>query len=251
MDNGDFGVEGVRNYAEYRSFSGASEADAPDLHYTFNITNGLYDTLTNAGYPCNFYWADGDSWARDFEPASVGGLDDTMSDDVDLFFWSGHSYLGTPEWAEVVLNSSQNWWSSPSTKWDLGNRDLDWLALYTCDSIKLDSFAEKGWPRYNNLFNGLHLMLGSYGSMHTGSSYADIGRNLAENLLDGDSLVAAWFDSTGQSNAPAVLSAELGDTFAAPNWDNTTMASDHYWGRGVVKDDISHSGLGWLGVWWI
>jgi hypothetical protein len=241
----------VRSYADYRKQFNRSEADVPDLSYTFNNTNALNDTLKNAGYPCNFYWADGDSWARDLEPVAAGGLDDSMSDDVDLFFWSGHSYLDLPDWAELVFNSPNSSWSSKSTTWDLGNRDLEWLALYTCQSIKIDAFPEKGWTRYQNLFDGLHLVLGSYGEMHSGASYADIGRNFAENLLDGDTLVAAWFNAVGGSNAPAVLSAELGSTFSSPNWDDTTMANDHYWGRGIVKDDIPRSRLGWLGVWWI
>jgi hypothetical protein len=251
MDNGNFGIEAVRSYANFRAFFGRTEADTPDLHYTFNISNGLYHSLSGAGYPCNFYWADGDSWAVDFEPASAGGLADSMADNVDLFYWSGHSYLGIPEWAEVVFDSQINWWSSPSTKWDLGINDLEWLALYSCDSVKLDNFPDTGWRRYNNLFDGLHLMLGSYDTMHVGSSYADIGRNFAENLIDGDTLVAAWFNATGKGNAPAVLSAELGETFNTPDWNNTTMATDHYWGRGLVKDDIPRSRLGWIGVWWI
>lgn len=251
MDNGDFGIEAVRSYANFRDFFKRTEADTPDLAYTFNISNGLYDALSEAGYPCNFYWGDADAWAVDFEPGASGGLAESMGDDVDLFFWSGHSYLGMPDWAELVFDSSQNAWSSRSTMWRFGRVDLEWLALYSCDSIKLDNFSDTGWRRYNNIFEGLHLMLGAHESMHTGSSYADVGRNFAENLIDGDTLAAAWFNATGKDNNPAILSAELPETFGTGDWSNTTMATDHYWGRGIVKDDIPHSRLGWIGVWWI
>lgn len=262
MDNGDFGVEGVRHYANFRRENGYSEKDAPDLDYVFNITNGVYDVLKAAGYPCNFYWADTNAWAKDLVASEKGGLDASMADDVDLYFFCGHSFTEVPDGngAALVFDSKQDDWSSSSKTWDLGNIDAEWLALYTCDTFKhlftpdnksvLKS--DRIWPNYGNIFNKLHLILASYDAMHMGSSQAHIGRSFAENLVDGDSLKSAWLDATGVDNSPGVLSAERQETWndGRPDWPNTTMENDRYWDRGNVKADIPISEIGWLGFWW-
>ena len=262
MDNGDFGVEGVRHYPNFRRENDLTEKDAPDLDYVFNITNGVYNTLRAAGYPCNFYWADTDAWAKDLIASENGGLDESMSDDVDLYFFNGHSYTEVPDGdgAALVFDSKKDDWSSSSTTWGLGDLDAEWLVLYTCDTFKhlIDpnntsiSKPDRIWPNYGNIFNGLHLILASYGEMYNGSSYAHIGQAFAENLVDGDTLKSAWLDATGVDNSPGVLSAERQETWAdgQPNWATTTMESDHYWGRGNVNADISRPDVSWLGFWW-
>lgn len=251
MTGGAFGVEGVRHYQHYRDFRHLAYGEGGwiDLDYTFNITNGVYDALTAAGYSCPFYWGDTDVWAVDLEPTSIGGLDESMADNVDLFFWAGHSFDDQLNWAEVVYDSSNKSWSSPSTRWQLGDRDLEWLVLYTCDSIKMDSFFDK----YRNIFNGLHLILGSYGTMYFGSSTAHVGRDFAENLIDGQTLPWAWFNAAGVDNSPAVLSAERAETWnnGNPDWTNTTMFNDHYHGRGRVMPDVSSDRFAWMGLYWL
>jgi hypothetical protein len=262
MDNGDFGVEGVRHYPNFRKAMGLSEIDVPDLDYVFNITNAVNATLKAAGYPRNFYHADTNAWAKNLIASEKGGLDASRADDVDLYFFCGHSFTGVEDGngAALVFDSKKDDWSSSSTAWDLGNIDAEWLALYTCDTFKhlIDPNntgtlkPDRIWPNYGNIFNGLHLILAAYREMHLGSSQAHIGQSFAENLLDGDSIKSAWLDATGVDNSPGVLSAERIETWndGHPDWPNTTMENDHYWGRGNVKPDIPRSEIGWLGFWW-
>jgi len=54
-DDGDFGVEGIRTFANFRAANDWAKKTA-DLTYTYNTTNGLYDTLIDAGYTNRFYW---------------------------------------------------------------------------------------------------------------------------------------------------------------------------------------------------
>jgi Family of unknown function (DUF6345) len=275
MDNGDFIVEGIRHYQNYRNNNGTScggENFPPpipygkcgwiDLDYCFNITNAVSATLKAAGYPRKFYYVETDAWAEDLLPSNQGGLDNVMADDVDLFFFAGHSYDDVTDGngATIVFDSNHDQYSSSSKTWDLGNRDLEWLGLYTCDVFKhlIDPNntstlkADRIWPNYGNIFNGLHLILASYGKMFFGSSQSHIGQSFAENLMDGDSIKSAWLDATGVDNSPGVLSAERIETWndGHPDWPNTTMENDHYWGRGNVKPDIPRSEIGWLGFWW-
>lgn len=252
MSNGTVGIQGVRYYQNYRNSRGLAygEGGWVDLDYTYNVTNGFHATMTGAGFPATFYWTGSDSWANDLFPTGVvpGGLDSSVSDDVDVFFWSGHSFNDVWDRAEIVFDSQRDTWSSSSKLWRLGDRDLEWLMLYTCDSIRLEGI----WDKYQNIFHGLHLFCASWGSMYSGASHAGVGRNVAENLVDGDTVLAAWLDGTTVENSPAVLSAERAETWRNGDldWPNTTMMNDHFWRRGHVKPDIPRSELGWLGVVW-
>jgi Family of unknown function (DUF6345) len=264
MDNGDFIVEGVRHYQNYRNAKKLSYGQGGwiDLDYCFNITNAVSSTLKAVGYPRNFYYVETDAWAKDLLPSNKGGLDESIADDVDLFFFAGHSYddVSDGSGAAIVFDSEKDQWASYSQTWDLGDRDLEWLVLYTCDTFRhlVDpnntsvAKPDRIWPNLGNIFNGLHLILASYGSMFFGPSQAHIGQNFAENLIDGDSLKSAWLDATGVDNSPGVLSAERQETWndGRLDWPNTTMENDHYWGRGNVKPDIPRSEIGWLGFWW-
>lgn len=272
-DNGDLIVEGIRHYQNYRNNNGTScggqnfpppippgKCGWIDLDYCFNITNAVSATFKAEGYPTNYY-VETDAWAKDLLP-SVQGDNNPKADDVDFFFFCGHSYDDVPDGlgATLVFDSEQDTYTSSSKIWDLGNEDLEWLVLYTCDTFKhlIDPNntsklkPDRIWPNYGNIFNGLHLILAAYQKMNLGSSQAHIGQSFAENLIDGDSLKSAWLDATGVDNSPGVLSAERIETWndGRPNWANTTMENDHYWGRGKVQPDIPRSEIGWLGFWW-
>lgn len=248
--DGDFGVEGIRNFNNLRAAMG--EEIATDLPYTYNITNGVYDTLRNAGYANRFYWTQDDVWELDLQSAHLNGLDASMADDVDLYFLSTH---GRNDDGVISLgyNSEDDDWIGHSTDWRLGDRDIEWLAIYSCDTVNIDDFGNQGYRRYNDIFYGLHLLLGSYEKMYTGSANAHRGRNFAENLLDGDTVKSAWMDGVSYNNHPAVLSAERDSTWngGSVDWPNTTMELDKYHGRGGAVSDIDHNSLYWIGVQWL
>ena len=93
MNNGDFGIGAIGSYDNFRKQFGRSTAETSDLSDNLVITDGFYLALTGAGYSCNFYYKNTESWAIDFEPASSGGGSDIVADDVDLVFWAGRAAL--------------------------------------------------------------------------------------------------------------------------------------------------------------
>jgi hypothetical protein len=249
-DNGDFGVEGIRYFDKFRA-ANSWAAKTADLTYTYNITNGVVNTLRDAGYPNNFYWAGEDAWELDLQSTDAGGLDAEMTDDVDLFFINTHG-RNDDGVISLAYNSKNDDWIAKSTDWKLGDIDAEWIAIYGCDTIKRDHF----WAPYNQIFRGLHLLCGAYDSMYDGITTDEVGEDFADNLMDGDSVASSWIDGVSDwyvDNHPAILSAERSETWGADDahiWSATTMQLDHYHGRGGVTADIPHDQLGWIGLMW-
>jgi hypothetical protein len=256
-DNGDFGVEGIRYFDQFRANNPGSSV--ADLTYTYNVTNGVYNKLRDAGYPNNFYWAGGDAWELDLHKEEDGGLDSSMADDVDLFFIETHGRNDSGI-ISLVYNSNMNSWRANSNDWKLGdNWDLEWLAIYGCDTVARpggvditdEAFINAYYPR----FSRLHLLLGAYDSMYDGWTVEEVGRDFADNLLDGDTVRYSWVDGVSDwwvDNHPAVISAETSDTWngGSPNYSATTMENDHYHGRGTVTEDIPHDQISWFRIIW-
>ena len=256
-DNGDFGVEGIRYFDQLRANNPGIKAN--DLTYTYNITNGVYNKLTGAGYPNNFYWAGSDAWELDLHKAEDGGLDESMADDVDLFFINTH---GRNDSGIISLgyNSNMNKWIGNSQDWKLGdNWDLEWLVIYGCDTIArpngIDIDDATFLSAYDPRFFRLHEILGAYDSMWDGWTTEEVGRDFADNLLDGDTIKYSWVDGVSDwyvDNHPAVISAERPETWHGgdPDYSSTTIENDHYHGRGVVTADIPHDQIGWYRIVW-
>jgi hypothetical protein len=134
---------------------------------------------------------------------------------------------------------------------------LEWLAIYGCDTVArpggVDISNETFLNAYNPLFFGLHILLGAYDSMYDGWTVEEVGRDFADNLLDGDTIKYSWIDGVSDwavDNHPAVISAERSDTWngGSPDYSATTMAIDHYHGRGAVSADIPHDQIAWYHV---
>ncbi|WP_437741424.1 DUF6345 domain-containing protein [Sorangium sp. So ce1504] len=261
------GLESIRWYDQYRQNNDTLLKDgtvvpAPipkgvggwtDLDYSYNITNGFYEVMTGAGETCPFYFGGGDVWETDIKDSAKRGNDVTYADGVDLWFFAGHSYIRQPDGAgaHIVFNSKFDNWSSPSRTWHLGdNWDCDWIALWSCETLK---FRETGWKNYSNIFGRLHIMLGAWGEMVSCADFANVGRGFAENLLDGDPVSAAWLDAMGIENKPAAFSAERAETWRRgdPDYNATTLSNDHYWGRGITFPDTPPSEIAWLHYRWL
>jgi len=261
-----FGVEGIRNYDKYRAanatFVDGQTVGPPipygvggwvDLAYIINITNGFHDTMVDAGETARFYWRGQDVWEIDIKDAAAGGDDRSWADGVALWFFAGHSYIDMPDGsgAAIVFNSEKNRWSSSSRDWRLGGAwAADWIALYTCELLK---FRHNTWANYINIFDGLHVVLGSWGHPRIGPDNAHVGRAFAENIIDGFPVSAAWFQALGADNAPAALSAEGPETWhsGAPDFGASTLSNDHYYLKGETRPDRPAGSIYWLHCRWV
>lgn len=65
------------------------------------------------------------------------------------------------------------------------------------------------------------------------------------SAIDG---VSDWW----ADNHPIVISAERASTWngGAPNWSQTTLNRDHFWGHGATVSDISTADKFWLSWRW-
>lgn len=246
-DEGDFGVEGIRHFSNVRAAMDVDKAD--DFTYIFNVCNGVYHKLRSQ-YPCRFYYAETDAWELHLHNIEDHGLDMAVADGVDLYFMATHMRRDNGT-MELLYDAKKNKWIGESTDWKLGDIDLEWLALWGCDTLNRNDFKSKGFARYSPIFHGLHLILGFWRDAWDTWTTEECGRDFAQNLLDGRTIRFSWFDGASDwamDQETAILSAETAQTWNNGNiiWGSTTTHVDHYHKKGKVQPDIPHDKLHWL-----
>jgi len=243
----DVGVEGVKSFSNHNAALGEHLGT---LSYTFNICNGVWNKL-NSGTSLNFYFGRTDCWEVDLRDVAQGGLDSSLADNVDLFFLCTHGN-NTGDRIYLAYDAAQTDWHSDSRRWKLGDRDLEWLALYACRTLPFPAI----WDTCIRFFYGLHMVLGSHDSLYDSWTTEECGRDFAQNLRDGDLVSDAWLDGISDwwcdQNA-LVASAERYETYRSGDfdWPRTVMERDHYHGRGTVCGDIPNSQIYWFSYRWI
>ena len=241
------GAEGVRYFGNHNAQSTCGGLN--ELCHTFDICDGFYSTL--AGSSGSFHYHRTSCWERDLRDVGQGGLDSSYADKADIFLLVTH---GNNNGSAITLayDCANGGWHSDSTKWKLGDQNLEWLALYACRTIPFSSLANT----CSRFFYGLHMVLGSHDSLYDSCTTDECGEDFAQNLLDGDLISDAWLDGIDDwwcdQNA-AVAAAERYETYRGGNydWPNTTMHRDHYWGHGYTCADIPHNQVYWFSYRWI
>lgn len=243
-----FGIEGVRHFSALRA-SGVAKAD--DLTYVFNVCNGLDESLRSAGHQRAFYWAERDCWEVDLRATTEGGIDDDWSDDVDLFFIFTHGGYWDGQ-AHLAYDVAHDGFIGDSSRWRLGNDNLEWLLIYGCHTVDLaDSHPLDHW----NVFQRLHEYCGAWDNMWDGTTTDECGEDVGDNLTDGDRVSDAWIDGVSDwwvDNHPIVIAAERQSTWNGGHfvWSQTTMDRDHLWGHGTTVADIPAADKAWLSWRW-
>lgn|GEM_PF-610967 len=250
---GEFGIEGIRYFSNVRA-NGPGIKKADDFSYTFNRCNGVYHALKKE-YFLEFYHANKNVHERHLRSSNKGGIDDKKVDWADLIYFETHGSRSDNAML-LLFNNNVDKWIGDSRDWELGNVDLEWLAIYACDLIDRDTFGDKGYGRYHRFFHGLHMILTAWNGLWDGWTTDECGEDFANNLLDGDSMKNAWFDGVSDwwcDQDPAVISAEVHETWngGKPFLNQTTLFSDHFHGKGKVCEDIAHEDVSWIGFWWV
>jgi hypothetical protein len=191
-------------------------ANGPDdSSYTFNICNGFFNVLSKRGHNIKFYHGGDDCWeshlrdeSLNLAGGSAGGSDYKWADDVDLFFICTHGYnqSGTPV---LDYNTKKDDFNGYGTKWRLGNgrrhHGLTTLMLCACDTTEL-KYPNECW----DIFQGLNEICCSYGGIYDYFGTEEIGRDVAQNLIDGHTIADAWLDGVSDGwldNHPIVIGA--------------------------------------------
>ncbi|MBV6439202.1 MAG: hypothetical protein DYG98_27865 [Haliscomenobacteraceae bacterium CHB4] len=243
-----FGIEGIRHFSNLRA-SGAV-AKAEDLHYVFNICNGLYRELNKGGHTCSFYYANRDCWEIDMRDTSLGGIDKDIADNVDLFFILTHGRLVDNN-TTLFYDIDRDKWQGSFYDWRFGDKwDLEWLLIYSCRTIN-----RKRPLDFWHVFQGLHIFCGAYGEMWDGITTDEVGEDVGDNLTDGRTVAWSWIEGVSDwwaDNHPMVLAIEKASTWNGGNvdWPNTTMGRDHLWGHGITVVDIKPAEKYYMSCWW-
>jgi hypothetical protein len=234
-----FGIEGIRYFANARA-NGVSTAE--DLTYTFNICNGLDERLRSAGHIRRFYWANQNCWETDIRDTDQGGDDVNWVDDVDLFFITTHGNHESDGQARLLYDVPHQNWRTFSGQWQLGeNWNAEWLLVYGCKTVDLSQVTGL-W----NIFDRLHIYCGAWDNMWDGITTDEVGEDVGQNLIDGDTVSESWIDGVSDwwvDNHPITVCPGDAATWNGGNvdWAKSHLNRDHLWGHGDVGPDLSPS----------
>ncbi len=160
-------------------------------------------------------------------------------DNVDELFYCGHGWGGG-----FTFESEQNDGSVVPTDvvaaW--GDRDLEWLALLSCQVLKGSHGGQSWAQRWGPAFDGLHLLLGFETNAYDWSNF---GKRFAEYQLGRTILFttftlpvrSSWFQAAIEEQPSGVKSVVMG--VGGPG--GVTNYNDYFHGQGPVGPDIDDS----------
>ncbi|CCH28297.1 DUF6345 domain-containing protein [Actinosynnema sp. NPDC047251] len=210
------------------------------LPWTANDVNGFNNQFTSRGIPVQYSWLDQNAWERDFkDPAFAGGWDQLYADDVDLSYWHGR---GSPTGFSFAGCSSNTdtFLSNRDARW--GNRDLEWISLFTASILQTSAGGQNWAQRWGRAFNGLH-QINSFEtvSYHHASHGARYGNYLLRNRPAPMKVRDAWAQASIDTQPPWVRWATMGPI--GYSW--IANYNDYFWNKGPVGPDT----LPTVGFW--
>jgi hypothetical protein len=208
---------------------------------------GFNNRMTSAGIPVQFTWLNGNAWEDDWKDPSHSGNDSSWVDDVDMAYWQGHGWPGGFSFSgcssiddDSMTNADALW----------GNRDSEWISLFTCLVLAIDDGGMSWADRWGSAFDGLHQINGfvtvSYHSSQHGGIYADylvrtpfLWWNNPMKVRD------AWAQASIDDQPAEVIWATMGVISSG----GLVNYNDYFWGSGSVGPDIPASQIS--GYWHI
>ncbi|MGM1058888.1 DUF6345 domain-containing protein [Saccharothrix sp. Mg75] len=205
---------------------------------------GFNNRFTSAGVPVQFSWTGANAWEQDFkDPAFAGGQDHLYADDVDLTYYHGRggafglSFAGCSAVTDTTLRNTEARW---------GNRDAEWMSLYTPSLLQATASGQAWWQRWGPAFRGLHQInsfeTGVVQSSAFGSRYGNyLLRRPFLNFLRPMKVRVAWAQASIDTQPAWVRWSTMGPIGSSwiANFD------DYFWGRGPVGPDT----LPTVGYW--
>ncbi|MEA2560541.1 MAG: hypothetical protein QOH06_2045 [Acidobacteriota bacterium] len=193
------------------------------------INVGAFNShMASGGVPVAFSWLDANAWEDDWKEPSLAGHDSNWVDDVDMAYWQGH---GSPEGFSLSGCSSIDDTSVEHADARWGNRDAEWMSLFTCLILAEESGGQRWWQRWGPTFQGLHQI----NSFHTVSYHSAVhGGIYAEYLKSPQKVVSAWAQTSIDDQPAEVVWASMG--VIGPG--GLVNYNDFFWGRGPVGPDV-------------
>ncbi|MCU7851966.1 MAG: hypothetical protein KZQ80_07115 [Candidatus Thiodiazotropha sp. (ex Monitilora ramsayi)] len=207
-------------------------------HTATNIAS-FNDRMILDGVAVQFSWLDANAWEQDWKDPSFSGDDQDWVDDVDMAYWQGHgspggfSFSGCSSNDDTFLSNSDALW---------GNRNVEWISLFTCLVLASESGGDRWWERWGSAFDRLH-QINSFDTVSYHSSQH--GGIFANYMLRNNPMTVrqAWAQASIDDQPAQVIWATMG----VISNGNLSNYNDHYWGKGSVGPDIPASQVG--GYW--
>ena len=226
-----------------------SEGTGPCSGLPWTATNvaSFNNRMISAGYPVQFSWVDANAWESDWKDPQFDGNDSGWVDDVDMAYWQGHGepfgfhFSNCSNHHDTVL-------SNTDAKW--GNRDAEWMALFTCLILKHTEGGQAWWQRWSPAFDGLHMILSfdtvSYHSASHGGTFANyMVRSPFLWWNQPMTVLQAWIQTSIDDQPEVVRWAVMGPIGSG----GATNQGDYFWGKGSVGPDIRGGQI--TGYWWM
>jgi hypothetical protein len=207
-----------------------SEGTGPCSGLSWTGTNvGAFNShMASGGVPVAFSWLDANAWEDDWKEPSLAGHDSNWVDDVDMAYWQGHGWpfgFSLSGCSSIDDTSVEN----KDARW--GNRDAEWMSLFTCLVLAEEDGGLRWWQRWGPTFQGLHQI----NSFHTVSYHSAVhGGIYAEYLKKPYKVVTAWAQASIDDQPGSVVWASMG--VIGPG--GLVNYNDFFWGRGPVGPDV-------------
>lgn len=206
------------------------------VFYQFGtLEKGFVKKMKQDSVTKNFQWKGYAAWEQDFKPPH----DNSWIDNTDMTLYVGHGNPCYFKFLPGVPDDSYLYHTNANDAW--GNVDLEWLALWSCNVLKLNSSCGTVFDRWKQEFDGLHLLLGFRTKAWAKTSF---GTAFARNMLKKNMTVrSAWFKAI-HTNQPWMAKGVVMGVIHNNGWVN---CNDHFWGHGSVGPDITKPNI--TGYW--
>ena len=200
------------------------------------LEQGFIDEMLADGVTELFHWTGINAWEQDFKAPE----DSNWVDNVDITLYVGHGNGDGFSFEDTSHEDSKLDYNDATGDW--GNKNLEWLALYSCQVLETSWGGMNIFERWKQEFDGLHLLLGFQTNASARSSFSGA---FAHNMLSECSTVRkAWFDAIATDQPSDRVGVVMGPWRAG---DYVTNYNDHFWMKGSVGPDIRGGDIG--GFW--
>ena len=199
-----------------------------------DLEQGFIDAMAADGVVERFSWSGVNAWEQDFKAPE----DSNWIDNTDITFYVGHGGGDGFTFEDTTHDDSKLFHTNADGDW--GNKDLEWLAILSCQ-VMIDTWSGLNrFDRWRQEFDGLHLMLG----FHTNATaWASFSGAFANNMLQADPMTVrqAWFEAIESDQPDGRVGTVMG---VFRSGDFASNCNDYFWGHGSVGPDIRNSDIG-------
>jgi hypothetical protein len=204
--------------------------------------SGFKNRFQSEGVERRFNFTGLSCWERDFREGG-NGLDASYADNADIVFYIGHGNGGGFTFESEKDDDKVTYLDVPG---DWGDKDIEWLALLSCEVLKDTHNGLKWNQRWGPAFDGLHLLLGFQTVANDwsgfGGAFADwtLGRF---NVLPPMPVAQSWFLAKAQHQPAERVAVVMGPI--GPG--DCINYGDYFVGKGPVGPDFRGSQI--KGFW--